>query len=50
MTRITEVFEPIPANRDLYQALFEKVYRKMYRRLKPIYDDIRAITGYPAKS
>ena len=50
MTRITEVFEPIPANRDLYKALFEKVYLKMYRRLKPIYDDIRTITGYPAES
>jgi sugar (pentulose or hexulose) kinase len=48
MTRTSQVFEPIPANRDLYQALFEKVYRKMYRHLKPIYDDIRAITGYPA--
>ncbi|MDJ0801818.1 MAG: FGGY-family carbohydrate kinase [Desulfobacterales bacterium] len=50
MTRITEVFEPIPANRDLYAALFERVYRKMYRRLKPIYADIRAITGYPAET
>ncbi|MDJ0811379.1 MAG: FGGY-family carbohydrate kinase [Desulfobacterales bacterium] len=50
MTRITRVFEPVPANRDLYQALFENVYRKMYGRLKPIYEDIRAITGYPASS
>jgi sugar (pentulose or hexulose) kinase len=50
MTRITEVFEPVPAHRDLYAALFEKVYRRMYRRLKPIYEDIRAITGYPSAS
>ncbi len=50
MTRITDVFEPIPTHRDLYQALFEKVYRRMYGRLKPIYDDIRAITGYPEQS
>ncbi len=50
MTRITDVFAPIPANRDIYQALFEKVYRRMYRRLKPIYEDIRAITDYPAVS
>ncbi len=48
MTRITDVFEPIPENRDLYNALFERVYLKMYRQLKPIYNEIRDITGYPA--
>ena len=48
MVRITDVFEPIPGNRDLYEALFERVYQKMYGRLKPIYNEIRAITGYPA--
>jgi sugar (pentulose or hexulose) kinase len=50
MTRITKVFEPIPEHRDLYAALFQKVYRRMYGRLKPIYDDIRTITGYPERS
>ena len=48
MTRVTDTFEPIPRNRDLYHELYERVYRKLYRRLKPIYNDIRAITGYPA--
>jgi sugar (pentulose or hexulose) kinase len=48
MTRVADVFEPIPANRDLYRALFERVYCKLYRRLKPIYNHIRDITGYPA--
>ncbi len=48
MTRVAEVFEPIPANRDLYRKLFERVYCKLYRRLKPIYNHIRDITGYPA--
>lgn len=48
MTRVSAVFEPIPANRDLYRELFEKVYRRLYKRLKPIYNDIRKITGYPA--
>lgn len=47
MTRVRERFEPIAKNRDLYQQLYEKVYLKMYGRLKPLYDDIRAITGYP---
>ena len=48
MTRVTDTFEPIPRNRDLYHELYERVYRKLYRRLKPIYNDIRTITGYPA--
>jgi sugar (pentulose or hexulose) kinase len=47
MTRVRERYEPIPKNRDLYQQLYEKVYLKMYSRLKPLYDDIRSITGYP---
>ena len=48
MTRITDVFEPIPKNRDLYHELFERVYLKIYGRLQPIYNEIRRITGYPA--
>jgi sugar (pentulose or hexulose) kinase len=48
MTRVADTFQPIPRNRDLYHELYERVYRKLYRRLKPIYNDIRAITGYPA--
>ena len=48
MTRISRCFEPIPKNRDLYRELFERVYVKIYGRLKPIYNEIRAVTGYPA--
>ncbi len=48
MTSISETFEPIPSHRDIYAELFEKVYMRMYDRLKPLYDDIRSITGYPA--
>jgi sugar (pentulose or hexulose) kinase len=47
MTRIGKVFEPVPQNRDIYRELFEKVYLKLYDRLKPLYEDIRQITGYP---
>ncbi len=50
MTRIKDVFEPIPANRDIYGELYEKVYCKMYDRLKPLYEDIRDITGYPPQT
>lgn len=49
MTRIRDCFEPIAANRDLYEKLFDKVYMKMYKRLKPMYKDILEITGYPEK-
>lgn len=49
MTRLRDVFEPIPKNRDLYRELYERVYLKLYDRLKPLYDGIRDITGYPPK-
>ena len=49
MTRIRDVFEPIPARRDIYRDLYEKVYLKIYDRLKPLYEAIRDITGYPEK-
>jgi sugar (pentulose or hexulose) kinase len=47
MTRDSAVFEPIKENQALYEELYQRVYLKMYNRLKPLYDDIRAITGYP---
>jgi len=49
MTRVGRVFEPVPKNRDIYHQLYEKVYLKIYDRLKPLYEDIRTITGYPPK-
>lgn len=48
MTRIGRVFEPTPQNRDLYEELYQRVYRRMYKRLKPLYEEIRRITGYPS--
>ena len=47
MTHVGEVYEPDPATHRLYDRLYRQVYRKMYRRLKPLYEKIRAITGYP---
>jgi hypothetical protein len=32
---------------ELYDALYRRVYRRMYARLQPLYEEIRAITGYP---
>jgi sugar (pentulose or hexulose) kinase len=47
MTRVGDVFEPNPRTRDIYDELYHRVYRQMYRRLKPLYQEIRDITGYP---
>jgi sugar (pentulose or hexulose) kinase len=47
MTRVGRQFEPDEQNRRLYDDLYRDVYLKMYRRLKPLYEDIRRITGYP---
>jgi sugar (pentulose or hexulose) kinase len=47
MTRIGRVFEPIPEHHRLYNALYREVYQKMYGRLRPLYQRIRRITGYP---
>jgi len=40
-------FEPIEKNKDLYNRLYQSVYKRMYEHLKPLYDQIRQITGYP---
>ena len=50
MTRVGRVFEPIEANRQVYERLYRRVYRRMYARLKPLYREIAEITGYPGKT
>lgn len=47
MTHVGDVFEPDMRNHRLYDALYRHVYKKMYKRLKPLYQRIREITGYP---
>ncbi|HSO18533.1 MAG TPA: FGGY-family carbohydrate kinase [Desulfosarcina sp.] len=47
MTRPGDRFEPDPGHHRLYDALYRNVYKKMYRRLRPLYHKIRRITGYP---
>ncbi|MGD8794848.1 MAG: FGGY-family carbohydrate kinase [Anaerolineae bacterium] len=48
MTRLGESFEPDPRLREIYDGLYHDVYKQMYRRLKPLYEKIREITGYPS--
>lgn len=50
MTRIGRVFQPIGANRAMYDRLYNDVYKKMYGRLQPMYKRIAAITGYPGQT
>ena len=47
MTRIGKTYEPDSKAHAIYDELYTKVYSKMYSRLKPLYEDIRRITGYP---
>jgi sugar (pentulose or hexulose) kinase len=47
MTRVGQVFQPNPDTREIYEGLYQRVYKRMYRRLKPLYEEIRHITGYP---
>ena len=47
MTHIVETFLPIKENVVLYDKLYNTVYLKMYKQLKPIYQQIKKITGYP---
>jgi sugar (pentulose or hexulose) kinase len=47
MVRITDRFEPDAAANRIYDDLYRSVYLPMYDRLKPLYREIRRITGYP---
>ncbi len=49
MTRLGQTFEPNPEHHRIYDALYRRVYSKLYERLKPLYEEIRDITGYPPK-
>ncbi|WP_064119501.1 FGGY-family carbohydrate kinase [Pseudomonas fluorescens] len=48
MTRVGAVFHPQPEAQKIYEQLYKGVYLRMYRQLKPLYQSIRKITGYPA--
>jgi sugar (pentulose or hexulose) kinase len=49
MVKYDRFFEPDPRNVETYRSLYERVYRKMYRSLSPLYAEIGDITGYPEK-
>ena len=43
MTHLGDTFEPDQARHAVYRDLYERVYRRMYARLKPLYNEIREI-------
>ncbi|MGY4532849.1 sugar (pentulose or hexulose) kinase [Pseudomonas sp. TE3786] len=48
MTRVGQVFQPNHKSQQIYERLYREVYQRMYKQLKPLYQSIRKITGYPA--
>ncbi len=49
MTRVRDTFEPRAEAHAVYDALYRRVYQKLYGRLRPLYEEIGAITGYPKR-
>ena len=47
MTRVSNIFDPIPENNEIYQDLYQRVYLKIYKKLLPLFKEIRDITNYP---
>lgn len=47
MTRISETFEPNKHHAEIYHALYNDIYKSMYKRLKPIYSRMQQITAQP---
>ena len=44
MTHLGDTFEPDSTTHQIYNELYQRVYCQMYRRLKPLYEEIRDIT------
>lgn len=47
MTRTAETRDPDPAAHAVYEELYRTVYQRLYGQLRPLYREIRRITGYP---
>jgi len=49
MVHVQEIFQPDQKSVIIYNNLYTRVYSKMYKALKPLYSQIRDITGYPKR-
>ncbi len=47
MSRAGAYFTPVEAHCNIYNRLYDSVYRKLYERLRPSYRALQEITGYP---
>lgn len=47
MCHTGDVFEPIKQDHDLYNEQYRRVYKQIHARLKPLYEQLRRVTGYP---
>ena len=45
MTHAGDRFDPIDTNKEIYNDLYHKVYKKMYGNLKPSYQAIKSVLG-----
>jgi sugar (pentulose or hexulose) kinase len=44
MSHLGDTFQPDPTVHEIYATLFDRVYRRMYGQLKPLYEEIRKAT------
>ncbi|HSG87266.1 MAG TPA: FGGY-family carbohydrate kinase [Candidatus Limnocylindrales bacterium] len=49
MTRVGESRDPEPDAVAIYEELYQRVYRRLYPALRPLYEDVRRITGHPPR-
>ena len=47
MVHYENEFIPNEKNVGIYSSLYQRVYKKMFKKLEPLYNEIREITGYP---
>lgn len=45
MTHLGRVFEPDQTHHEIYDALFKKIYRRMYAQLQPLYEELYKLTN-----
>lgn len=50
MVRYGRTYRPDPQHTALYEQLYQRVYRKLFGRLHPLYDEIRTILNYPERA
>lgn len=44
MTRVERIFTPDPATHTTYNALYAEVYKRLYGRLRPLYETLRRLS------